>query len=86
MLARNKGCLANSYLIANRTRPRRFITSNSNNILMKALATLALVASILGLTSCGSCPLAPKKKECCKSGTSACCDSKKTTDCKTCKH
>lgn len=53
---------------------------------MKALATLALVASILGLTSCGSCPLAPKKKECCKSGTSACCDSKKTTDCKTCKH
>lgn len=52
---------------------------------MKALATLALVASIFGLTSCGTCPLAPKK-ECCKSGTSACCDSKKTTDCKTCKH
>lgn len=52
---------------------------------MKSLATLALVASIFGLTSCGSCPLAPKK-DCCKSGTSACCDSKKTTDCKTCKH
>ena len=82
MLARNKACLANSYLKANRTHPRRFISSNSNNILMKVLATLALV---IGLTSCGTCPLAPKK-ECCKSGTSACCDSKKTTDCKTCKH
>jgi hypothetical protein len=50
---------------------------------MKTLATLALV---IGLTSCGTCPLAPKKQDCCKSGTSACCSSKKTTDCKTCKH
>ena len=48
--------------------------------IMKVLATLALV---IGLTSCGTCPLSPKK-DCCKSGTS--CDSKKTTDCKTCKH
>ncbi|MFO1437784.1 MAG: hypothetical protein U1F81_05630 [Verrucomicrobiaceae bacterium] len=47
---------------------------------MKVLATLALV---IGLTSCGTCPLSPKK-DCCKSGAS--CDSKKTTDCKTCKH
>lgn len=52
---------------------------------MKVLATLALVAAVFGLTSCGTCPLAPKKA-CCKSSTSACCDSKKTTDCKTCKH
>ena len=52
---------------------------------MKVLATLALVAAVFGLTSCGTCPLAPKKA-CCKSSTSASCDSKKTTDCKTCKH
>lgn len=85
MLARNKACLAHSYLIANRTRPRRINSSNSNNtILMKALATLALVASILGLTSCKSCPLAPKK-ECCHKDAS-CCDGKKSADCKTCKH
>lgn len=52
---------------------------------MKALATLALVATVFSLSSCKTCPFAPKK-ECCKSGASACCDSKKTTDCKTCKH
>ena len=81
MLARNKGCLACSYLKAIPAITGRFISSNSNTtILMKVLATLALV---IGLTSCGTCPLSPKK-DCCKSGTS--CDSKKTTDCKTCKH
>ncbi len=62
--------------------PCRFISSNSSPTIMKVLATLALV---IGLTSCGTCPLAPKKA-CCKSSASACCDSKKTTDCKTCKH
>ncbi|MBE7493939.1 MAG: hypothetical protein HS117_03240 [Verrucomicrobiaceae bacterium] len=52
---------------------------------MKALLSLVLATAVLGLTSCGSCPLAAKKKDCCSSG-SACCDSKKTSDCKTCKH
>jgi hypothetical protein len=65
--------------------PGRFISSNSTTTLMKSLATLALVAAVFSLSSCKSCIFAPKK-ECCKTGTSACCDSKKTTDCKTCKH
>jgi hypothetical protein len=51
---------------------------------MKALLTLVLTTAVLGLTSCGSCPLA-KKKDCCSTG-GACCDSKKTSECKTCKH
>ncbi len=61
--------------------PRRFTSSNSNTTIMKVLATLALV---IGLTSCGTCPLAPKK-ECCHKDAS-CCDGKKSADCKTCKH
>lgn len=82
MLARNKRWLACSYLKAIPAITGRLISSHSNTTIMKVFATLALVIS---LTSCGTCPLTPKK-ECCKSGASACCDSKKTTDCKTCKH
>lgn|GEM_PF-1485044 len=83
MLAKNKGDLAHSYLKAVPASSGRFITYNPP-ILMKSLATLAIIASIFGLSSCSTCPFAPKK-ECCKAGTSACCDSKKTSDCKTCK-
>ncbi len=53
---------------------------------MKSLATLALIAAVFSLSSCKTCIFAPKKAACCSSGTKACCDSKKTTDCKTCKH
>lgn len=55
---------------------------------MKALLTLALVATGLTLSSCtsdGRCIFAGKKKDCCATGTAACC-AKKTDDCKTCKH
>jgi len=43
---------------------------------MKALLTLALVASALTLSSCGSCPLSPQKK-CCAVGCAKPCCAKK---------
>jgi hypothetical protein len=51
---------------------------------MKSLATLALIAAVFSLSSCKTCPFAPKK-ECCHANAS-CCDGKKAADCKTCKH
>ena len=50
---------------------------------MKALATLALVVSIFGFTSC-TCPFASKKE--CTHKDASCCGGKKSADCKTCKH
>jgi hypothetical protein len=54
---------------------------------MKALLTLALVASALTLSSCackdGSCPVGFKKKACPTSCAKPCC-AKKAADCKTC--
>jgi|UniRef100_UPI003783B766 hypothetical protein len=52
---------------------------------MKALLTLALVASALTLSSCGNCPLAPQKKSCPVGCAKPCC-AKKAADCKTCTH
>ncbi len=52
---------------------------------MKALLTLALVASALTLSSCTSCPFAPKKKACATSCAKPCC-AKKAADCKSCSH
>lgn len=52
---------------------------------MKALATLALIATVFTLSSCKSCPFAPKKEACAAGCTKPCC-AKKTADCKTCSH
>lgn len=51
---------------------------------MKALFTIALAAATLTLTSCGSCPLTPKKS--CPVGCTKPCCAKKSSSCESCSH
>ena len=52
---------------------------------MKTLATLLILAAGLSLSSCKTCPFAPKKATCEAGCTKPCC-AKKTAECESCKH
>ena len=58
--------------------------NSTAHTIMKTFATLLILAAGLTLSSCKSCPFAPKKADCAVGCTKPCC-AKKAADCKSCK-